>query len=313
MATPTLTAAVPSGSFRPRALVETRSRGMAINLAALKLRIKATSNVAKLTGVMKLVASSKLRAVESRLTESKPFGVSLLKSICPPQDQSNAESSKNILFLVMTTDRGLCGGVNSTICREVRSDLKELVDAGHNVKLFVCGEKGRAQLTRDYADRMVVAIDSCFDKDPIFPVAASIAEEVVRQPFDELHMFYNEFENAAKFNSTKKIIPQAAGYPVGKLPPHMKGWEVEPENNEEVLVNTQEYALAGSILYAMMESQACEVSQRIISMDNASTNASDMVGRFTLQYNRGRQAKITTELTEIISGAESLVVEGDDD
>ena len=128
-------------------------------------------------------------------------------------------------------------------------------------------------------------------------MAASIASAIVSYPYDVLTLVYNHYENQVKFTTVFKKIPQFAGLPVGVMPGTFKGYDVEPENNEEALVNMQEYAIASSILFAMLETQACETSQRVTAMDNASTNAKDMVDAFKLLYNRARQSKITTELT----------------
>lgn len=214
---------------------------------------------------------------------------------------------KKVMAVVVTTDRGLCGSVNSSICRFSRDKFTEVKSRGHELSVFGLGDKARAQLSREYPADFVMCMDQCMDKDPIFPLAAAIAEKIVRQDFDQLLFIYNEFENAVKFNTVIKYVPTMAGFDVGVLPPKLDGYEIEPENNEEALSNMMEYSVAGIVYAVMLESQACEVSQRIIAMDNASTNANDMVDRFTLQYNRARQAKITTELTEIIAGSESLV------
>jgi F-type H+-transporting ATPase subunit gamma len=180
------------------------------------------------------------------------------------------------------------------------------VQANSNVRLFVLGEKGRQQIARDYAPIVARTVDAYLDRDPIFPLASSIASKIVNEQYDVLTLWYNHYENQIKFHNVYKKIPQFAGLPVGVLPPALKGFAVEPENNEETLVNMQEYAIAAALYYVMLETTACETSQRVTAMDNASTNAKDMVDRFKLIYNRARQSKITTELTEIISGAESL-------
>jgi len=282
---------------------------MAISLSALKKRIKATANVAKLTGVMKMVASAKLKFVEERLTAGKPFGESLAKttSVTEAEAFSTAEGKKKkILAVVVTSDRGLCGGVNSAVTRAARQTIIDLSKQGHDLKLFCVGDKSRAQIARDYKSLMTLTMDSCFDKDAIFPLAAAIGEKIVKQDFDVVTFFHNQYENAAKFNTITTSIPKMSGFAVGVLPPTLKGYDIEPENNEETLSNMMEFAVAGVLYNILLETQACEVSQRIIAMDNASTNAGEMVGRFTLFYNRARQAKITTELSEIISGSESL-------
>ena len=255
-------------------------------------------------------------------------------------DTLTAEAPKNVerLVVVLSTDRGLCGGaffflslppclvpatplpfttfsrllslfraaVNSSLARVVRSYLGERIRMGEEVKLFMLGEKARVQIGRDYGRIAVGAIDSAFDKDPIFPLAASIGEQILQQPFDELTLFYNHFENTAKFNNAVCNIEQLGKLKAGEMPKQFEGYDVEPDNVEETMLNLMEYSVAGTVYYTMLESQACEVSQRVAAMDNATNNAKDMVDRFTLQYNRARQAKITTELTEIISGAESL-------
>jgi F-type H+-transporting ATPase subunit gamma len=290
---------------------------MAINLAALKKRIKATANVAKLTGVMKLVASSKLKFVEDALAIGRPFGDSLKAAVTVPEEEAvrpaDEIGAKNVMCVVLTTDRGLCGGVNSSVSRFARKKFQELAADGHNVTIFGLGDKARVQIAREMPEMTSGVVDQCFDKDPIFPLAAAIAENIVRQPYDLLAFVYNEFENTAKYNTRCIYVPTMAGYDVGVLPPKLAGYEIEPENNEETLINLEEYATAGLMYSIMLESQASEVSSRIIAMDNASTNAGEMVDRFTLQYNRGRQSKITTELTEIVAGSEALVDDSAED
>jgi len=209
------------------------------------------------------------------------------------------------LAVVLTTDRGLCGGVNSTLTRMFRKELNNALRAKAAVKVVTLGDKGRAQVARDYAPVMAFAVDQAFDKDPVFPLAAALAAKIVAQPYDLLTVFYNRFDNQAKFTSTFRQIPQLAGLKEGDSPASLKGYDVEPEDNAEALVSLQEYAVASALYYAMLNSAACETSQRVIAMDNATTNAKDMVHSLSLIYNRGRQAKITTELAEIVSGAEA--------
>lgn len=312
--------ALPVSSLAPLAPVtsclDTPVR-TAVNLSALKKRIKATGNVAKLTGVMKLVASSKLKSVEDALLVGRPFGDALKAAVTIPAEVAEAPAeeagAKKVMAVVVTTDRGLCGGVNSTVCRFARDHFAKLESSGHEVTIFGLGDKARSQIGQEYPHQMVGHLDQCLDKDPIFPLAAAIGEKLVTKDFDQICFIYNEFENAVKFNTVTAYVPTMAGFDVGVLPPTLSGYEVEPENNEEALTNMMEYAVAGLVYSIMLDSQACEVSQRIVAMDNASANAADMVDRFTLHYNRARQAKITTELTEIISGAESLVDETADD
>ena len=220
---------------------------------------------------------------------------------------------KSHLALVMTTDRGMCGAVNSSLSRMMRRELEAALKAGSKLRVITVGDKGRAQIARDYMPIMARSIDQAFDKDPIFPLAAALAVKVVSEPYDMLTLLYNHYENQAKFHNVYKRIPQLAKMRAGEMPAKLTGYEVEPEDNTETLINLQEYAVAAALYYAMLESAACETSQRVMAMDNATTNAKDMVHRLSLIYNRARQAKITTELTEIISGAEASVVSAGDD
>lgn len=166
---------------------------------------------------------------------------------------------KKHLVVVVTTDRGLCGAVNSSLTRSLRKELTAAAKAKSSVRLFVLGDKGRAQVARDYMPIVARTIDSCFDKDPIFPLAAAVAAKIVREPYDVLTLWYNQYENQIKFHNVYKKIPQLANMPVGVLPASLKGYDIEPENNEEALVNMQEYAVASALFYAMLETAACEV------------------------------------------------------
>lgn len=304
----------------------------AVNLSALKMRIRATKNVAKITNVMKLVASSKLRSVEEALYRGRAFGQSILNALAeeekkkeePVAAAGGAKKDKDEeikgLFLddrkhlcvLVTTDRGLCGAVNSSLARSLRRELNAAAKEKRSVRIITLGDKGRAQIARDYAPIVSRAIDQCFDKDPVFPLAAALASKIVSEPYEVLTLYYNHYENQAKFHNTFKRIPQLANMKAGQLPAKLKGYELEPED-DEVLISLQEYGIASALFYAMLETAACETSQRVMAMDNATENAKDMVHNLSLLYNRARQAKITTELTEIISGAESLNSGGGDD
>lgn len=299
------------------------SRGMAVNLSDLRKRINATGNVAQLTSVMKLVAASRLKGVETRLEEGRPFGDGLMNSVSfklpvDPEEEGydtaiDTETPKKHMFLVVTTDRGLCGGVNSQIIRTAVTTIKRFDAAGHETSVFVLGEKGRGGLARLVGKKFVHVINEAFDKDITFALAAAVAGHVVEEEYDVVTMMYNTYESAAKFTVTARQFPKISGLPVGTRPAIYHNWEIEPEDNEEALANLEEYALAGSLYGALLESQTCEVASRMTAMDGATNNATEMVERFTLQYNRARQAKITTELVEIISGAESIADLNEDD
>ena len=170
---------------------------------------------------------------------------------------------KKHLLVCITTDRGLCGAVNSSLSRNVRKEVNAAAKAGAHVKLFVLGDKGRAQIARDYLPLMTKTIDNYLDQGVTFALAASIAAKVCAQEYEVLTLVYNHYENQVRYNAVYKKVPQFLGLPVGVLPAQLKGFEIEPENNEETLVNMQEYAVASAILFAMLETQACETSQRV--------------------------------------------------
>lgn len=298
------------------------SRGMAESLFDLRTRIAATGNVAKLTGVMKLVAASKLRGCEIRLQEGRPFGQSLLNSVAekPAEETEGDEAdagagpeSVHHLIVPLTTDRGLCGSVNSNLTRSLGPTVRAMEKEGHKIDLFVLGEKGKSQLGRMVPENFVSAVFGGFDKEPTFGLASAIAEKIVSRDFDVITFWFNEFENAARFNVVTKRVPKLAGLPVGQRPEMFADYTVEPEDNEETLANMMEYGVAGSLYYMMLENQCSEMASRMTAMDSATNNANEMVDSLTLFYNRARQAKITTELTEIIGGAEVLQSGDDDD
>jgi F-type H+-transporting ATPase subunit gamma len=195
---------------------------------AVKLRIRATNNVAKITNVMKMVSSAKLRGIEDALFRGRTFGESMLNAVAADpiaeskksKDEEGivglfSDATKRHLCVLMTTDRGLCGAVNSSLARSLRRELNAAAKAKVNVKLMTLGDKGRALVARDYAPIVCSAIDNLFDKDPIFPLAAAIASKVVAQPYDLLTLYYNHYENQAKYQNTFKQIPQMVRVCVG--------------------------------------------------------------------------------------------------
>lgn len=184
--------------------------------------------------------------------------------------------------------------------------VEDQTTKGYSVELFCLGEKGRTQIVRLNPEMTAMSAVDVFDKEPIFPLAASVAEKICSQDYDVATVIYNRFINAASFSTEIRHFPNLAG--AAGIPESIAGYEIAPEDvaAENTLVNLSEFAVGGALFYQMLETQACEISQRVTAMENASNNAGDMVDRFTLRYNRARQARITTELTEIISGSESL-------
>lgn len=281
-------------------------------MQAVKIRMKSVQNIAKITKAMQMVAASKLKGAEKRVKEARPmtgalndlFG-SLAKSEENPDGTEFA--SKSECVVPITSDKGLCGGVNTQIVKLVRfTVIPELKDAGVDVKLVVVGDKGRSVLRRNNAEDLSAVITQAFAGiPPNFSVAACIAGEALDTGTDGVTIAYN------KFRSVISQIPTVAKVPSYKLisegceeDPFLK-FETEDERGE-ILESFAEFNLAVSIYGAMLENNCSEIASRMAAMDNATRNANDMFDALELKYNKARQASITTELIEIISGAESL-------
>lgn len=280
-------------------------RGMATE-KQLKIRINGTKNIAKITKSMKMVSASKLRGDQQRLTAANSFSkwawdvTGHEKAL---EDLPSTEFPARNLFLVLSSDKGLCGGVNSILTRTTRQLINRLTAEGKTFQIIVVGEKGRAQLRRLYSDEIVSSLTDRLSPYN-FDLACAIAHEVLSSgaEFDAVHVCYNEFKSAIAYvPSVKSIVPL-----VDHNSPQLYDYEVEPEKDGETLQNFFEYTLATQVFHSLMENATSEQSSRMNAMENASKNASEMINKLTLQYNRARQARITTELIEIISGASAL-------
>jgi len=264
-----------------------------------------TGNIEKITKSMKMVSAAKLRGDQSRLVAANPFAkwtesISGTKKDLEELDVT-AFPAKN-LFVVLSTDKGLCGGVNTILSRMVKNALTRVEADGKTVSIFVCGEKGRAQLNRTHGSRFIGTITDR-QMPYSFELACSITQEVTNSgEFDAIHVMYNNFKSAIAYTpSIKSIVPL-----VDPAAPYLFDFEVEPEKDPETLQNFYEYTMATTLFHAMLDNATSEQSSRMSAMENASKNAGEMIGKLTLQYNRARQARITTELIEIISGASAL-------
>lgn len=204
----------------------------------------------------------------------------------------------------MTTDKGLCGGVNSMLTRPTSRLLTKLDACGKSGDLLVFGDKGRAQLRRTQGSKFVGTMTE--RQAPYnFDLACALAQEALNGQYDAIHLLYNEFKSAIAFTpSIKTIVPL-----LDPSSPTLFSIDVEPDNDVETLHNFYEYTLATQVFHSLLENATSEQSSRMNAMENASKNADEMIGKLTLQYNRARQARITTELIEIISGASALKTE----
>eukprot|EP00595_Chromulina_sp_UTEXLB2642_P003225 CAMPEP_0196761366 /NCGR_PEP_ID=MMETSP1095-20130614/564_1 /TAXON_ID=96789 ORGANISM="Chromulina nebulosa, Strain UTEXLB2642" /NCGR_SAMPLE_ID=MMETSP1095 /ASSEMBLY_ACC=CAM_ASM_000446 /LENGTH=295 /DNA_ID=CAMNT_0042110791 /DNA_START=57 /DNA_END=944 /DNA_ORIENTATION=+ len=279
------------------------SRGMATE-KQLKMRITGTKNIAKITKSMKMVSAAKLRGDQQRLTAADSFSAWASSITGKQQVLDNIEATefpqKN-LIVAFTTDKGLCGGVNSILTRQTVKLLNKLIASGKEFKVFVLGEKGRGTLRRAAGNNYLAsASDRLLPY--TFDLASSITSDALVEEFDSIHLIYNEFVSAIAYTPSVKSINPLVDPNAAFLHP----FDVEPSNESETLNNFFEYTLATQVFHSMLENATAEQSSRMNAMENASKNAGEMIEKLTLQYNRARQARITTELTEIISGAAAL-------
>eukprot|EP01038_Epipyxis_sp_PR26KG_P009402 gene9402-12663_t len=270
----------------------------------LKARINGTKNISKITKSMKMVSAAKLRGDQQRLAAADPFAAWTIKITGKHENLENYEPTafpKKNLIVAMTTDKGLCGGVNSILTRMTRQLFVRMEAQGKDYDLVVFGEKGRAQLRRIYAHKI---ISSVTDRQMpyTFDLACALTDQVLVGEYEAIHFVYNEFVSAIAYTPSIKTIKPL----LDPSDPFLASYEVEPANDQETLQNFFEYTLATQLFHSIQENATSEQSSRMNAMENASKNAGEMIGKLTLQYNRARQARITTELIEIISGASAL-------
>ncbi|WP_427968842.1 F0F1 ATP synthase subunit gamma [Altererythrobacter sp.] len=288
------------------------------SLKELKGRINSVKSTQKITKAKQMVAAAKLRRAQSAAEAARPYAERLAgvmtsiaakvgKSDSAPKLLAGSGASQRNLIVVVNTDKGLCGGLNANIVKEAKAQAKKLIDAGKTVEFYLVGRKGRAPIKRDHADRIVKHFDTSTVKTPGFEEADAIAAELIEMfddgKYDVAHLIYPTFQSAlAQEPTTVQLIPvptpddAAGGDAVVEYEPG------EEEILEELLPRYVKTQLFGSLL----EREASEQGASMTAMDNATRNAGDLINKLTIQYNRSRQAAITTELIEIIAGAEAL-------
>ena len=286
------------------------------SLKDLKNRIGSVKNTRKITKAMQMVAAAKLRRAQEAAEAARPYAermnavvaglaASVGQSPSAPRLLSGTGSDKVHLLVVMTAERGLCGGFNSSIARLARARANELLAAGKTVKILTVGKKGREQLKRDLSSHFVGHIDLSEVKRVGYVNAQAIARDILSRfeagEFDVATLFYNRFQSViSQIPTAQQVIPaQFEGGGVSAL------YDYEP-SEEAILTDLLPRGVATQVFAALLENGASEQGARMSAMDNATRNAGDMINKLTIQYNRSRQAAITKELIEIISGAEAL-------
>ncbi|PQO24257.1 F0F1 ATP synthase subunit gamma [Rhodobacteraceae bacterium WD3A24] len=287
------------------------------SLKDLKNRIASVKSTQKITKAMQMVAAAKLRRAQEAAEAARPYAermnavidglaASVAGSDTAPKLLAGTGSDQTHLLIVMTAERGLCGGFNSSIAKKARAHAQELRRAGKTVKILTVGRKGRDQLKRDLGDALVGHVDLSGVKRVSYADARAIADDVLArfegEEFDVATLFYSRFKSViSQVPTAQQIIP--APYDEGAAPDTL--YEYEP-SEEAVLADLLPRGVATRIFTALLENAASEQGARMTAMDNATRNAGDMIDRLTIEYNRSRQAAITKELIEIISGAEAL-------
>ena len=291
------------------------------SLKTYRLRIRSVLSTQKITKAMKMVAAAKLRRAQDQAMAARPYAEAMDKVMATlassfkggsgPKLLSGTGSDKVQLVIVATADRGLCGAFNSSIVREARRFIRTLVADGKTVKILAVGRKARDQLRRDYANMIVDTITDLGRPRLSFAdaqkVAARVAEMFDKGEFDVATVIFNRFKSAmTQIVTVQQLIPPPAPE-AGAAPTTTGGaiYEFEPDEGE-ILADLLPRNLTVQIFRALLENAASFYGSQMTAMDNASRNAGEVIKKLTLQMNRSRQASITKELIEIISGAEAV-------
>ena len=288
------------------------------SLDDLKKRIASVKSTQKITKAMKMVAAAKLRRAQESAEKGRPYSEKMNNVILnlssgisdkenAPKLLSGTGNDKVHLCVVMTSDRGLCGGFNSNIIKKAKSYFSKISAEGKEFKIITVGSKGNDQLKRVYGEKIIENISFKESKNANYFDADKVGKMVIEKfeagEFDVCTIFYNQFKNViTQIPQAQQIVPLNNEEDENNSD---ESYEFEPDE-DEILSNLLPKNISTQIFKAMLENSASEQGSRMSAMDNATRNAGEMVDKLTIEYNRSRQAAITKELIEIISGAESL-------
>ena len=289
------------------------------SLDDLKKRISSVKSTQKIPKAMKLVAAAKLRRAQENAEKGRPYSdkmnniiLNLSNAITDKENSpkllAGSGDNKIHLCVVLTSDRGLCGGFNTNIIKKAKSYFQKILNEGKTIKIITVGSKGYDQLKRIYKDNIIEKISFKDSKTINYLDAEKVGKIIIdnfeKKEFDVCTIFYNQFKNViTQIPQEQQIIPLKTSEVEGES--SEDNYEFEPEE-DEILSNLLPKNISTQIFKAMLENSASEQGSRMSAMDNATRNAGEMVDKLTIEYNRSRQAAITKELIEIISGAESL-------
>ena len=290
------------------------------SLDDLKKRIKSVKSTQKITKAMKMVAAAKLRKAQENAEKGRPYSqkmqniiLNLTRSINDPENAPKlligTGKDNTYLCVVLTADRGLCGGFNTNICKLAKNNFKSLLEKGKKLKIIAVGSKGVDQIKREYGKYIIKKFSFKEKKQITFIEAEIIGKEIMHHfqnnEFDKCILFYNNFKNViTQIPQAQQIIP-VKNDTTKTQKEDVLSYEFEPEE-DEILDDLLPKNISTQVFKAFLENAASEQGSRMTAMDNATRNAGELVDKLTINYNRSRQASITKELIEIISGAESL-------
>lgn len=294
------------------------------SLKEFRNRIASVKSTRKITSAMKMVAASKLRRAQMQAEASQPYAARMAAMLSRLVSKMDASGNAPVLMagtgrddvqllVVITSDRGLCGGFNATVVRLARQKIRDLISAGKEVKIICVGRKGRDVLKREFGDKILNTFEGLGKKKLVFADAQQVADQVLHMlsagEFDVCTLIYNQFKSVmTQIPTAQQMVPLAVdGEAQVSDVKDEEGalYDFEP-SEEEILDSLLPRNFAVQVYRALLDSAAGEQAARMTAMDNATRNAGDMINRLTIRYNRARQAYITKELIEIISGAEAV-------
>ena len=291
------------------------------SLKFLRNRITSVKSTQKITKAMKMVAAAKLRKAQQNAENARPYSEKLNSIILNLKNSINDidsapkllvgnQKEETHLCVVLSSDRGLCGGFNTNICRKAKIFFEKVIEQNKKLKIIVVGSKANDQLRRKYSQYIIDKISLKDEKVISFAKAQEITDKILnlftRNEFDTCTLFFNKFKSVIlQIPQAQQLIPVSINEKLDQENKNNTQYEYEPEENE-ILENLLPKNIATQIYTAFLENQASEQGSRMTAMDNATRNAGELIGKLTINYNRTRQAVITKELIEIISGAESL-------
>jgi F-type H+-transporting ATPase subunit gamma len=291
------------------------------SLKFLRNRIVSVKSTQKITKAMKMVAAAKLRKAQQNAENARPYSEKLnsiilnLKNSVTDMDSApkllvGNQKNETHLCVVLSSDRGLCGGFNTNICRKAKVFFEKTLQEGKNLKIIVVGGKANDQLKRKYNQYIIDIISFKDEKVVSFAKAQEITDKILslftRNEFDICTLFYSKFKSViSQIPQAQQLIPVSIEEKSNQQDTLNSQYDYEPDENE-ILENLLPKNITTQIYTAFLENQASEQGSRMTAMDSATRNAGDLISKLTINYNRTRQAVITKELIEIISGAESL-------